>query len=160
PQLAEFDLRYEGQDYETAANVLSEISFDYLMLWGWSRRVVELNERLLGKLDDSRLKSLILTNQGIAYADLGQVEWAIGYHKQALTILREVGDRRCEGINLGGLGLCYSDLGQTDRAIDYHEQALAIKREVGDRREEGITLGSLGLCYTNLGKEARAIEYF
>ncbi len=56
PQLAEFDLRCDGEDYETAGNVLVGISYNCLMLWGWNRRVVELNERLLSKLDDSRLK--------------------------------------------------------------------------------------------------------
>jgi hypothetical protein len=37
PQLAEFELRCEGEDYETAGYLLNEISFNYLMLWGWSR---------------------------------------------------------------------------------------------------------------------------
>ena len=159
PQLAEFDLRCDGQDYETAGHVLTAISYDYLMLWGWNRRVVELNEGLLGKLDDSRLKSRILCNQGQAYLDLGQAKRAIGYHERALAIDREAGDHFNEGTDLGNLGLCYSALGQTSRAIDYHEQALAIKREVGDRREEGSTLGNLGLCYSALGQTSRAIDY-
>lgn len=34
PQLAEFELRYQGEDYDTAASVLLEIDFDYLRLWG------------------------------------------------------------------------------------------------------------------------------
>src|SRR5207248_2658860 len=130
PQLAEFDLRCAGQDYETAAAVLSEISFDYLMLWGWSRRVVELNERLLGKLDNPRLETIILTGQGHAYLELGQAKRAIGYFERALTIDRQVGDRHNEGITLGNLGSCYWALGPTALAIDYHEQALAISREV------------------------------
>jgi tetratricopeptide (TPR) repeat protein len=159
PQLAEFDLRYEGQDYETAGCVLAEISYDYLMLWGWNRRVVELNERLLGKLDDSRLKSIILNNQGKAYRSLGQAKRAIDYHKQALAISREIGDRHVEGIALGSLGSCYRDLGQTTLAVEYYKQALAIKCEVRDRRGEGITLGNLGWCYSALGRTARAIEY-
>ena len=45
-QLDEFDLRYAGQDYDTAASVLLDIDFDYLLLWGHARRVVELHERL------------------------------------------------------------------------------------------------------------------
>jgi tetratricopeptide (TPR) repeat protein len=159
PQLAEFDLRCDGQDYEAAANVLNEISSDHLMLWGWNRRVAELNERLLDKLDDSCLKSRILTNQGQAYTNLGQVRQAIVYYEQALAIGREFDDRRREGIILGNLGTCYDDLGQTARAIDYHEQALAIGREFDDRRREGIILGNLGNCYYDLGQMARAIDH-
>jgi hypothetical protein len=31
PQLAEFELRYQGGDYDTAAQVVLGIDFDYLM---------------------------------------------------------------------------------------------------------------------------------
>ena len=34
PQLAEFELRYQGEDYDTAAAVLLGIDFDYLLLLG------------------------------------------------------------------------------------------------------------------------------
>jgi tetratricopeptide (TPR) repeat protein len=159
PQLAEFDLRCEGRDYETAGYVLAEISFDYLMLWGWYRRVVELSERLLGKLDDPCRESIIRNILGLAYRDLGQAKQAIEHHEQSLAISRQVGDRRGEGVGLGNLGLCYWDLGQTARAIDHHEQALAIAREVGGRRAEGTGLGNLGACYRDLGQVARAIDY-
>ena len=159
PQLAEFDLRFEGQDYETAGYLLHEISYDYLKLWGWSRLLVELNERLLGKLADSRLKSLILTSQAQACSHLGKLKESIAYQEKALAIQREQGDRRGEGVNLGDLGGCYRSLGQTVLAIEFHEKALAIEREVGDRRGEGVTLGNLGLCYSDLGQTARAIEY-
>jgi tetratricopeptide (TPR) repeat protein len=159
PQLAEFELRCEGEDYETAADVLSEISSDYLMLWGWNRRVIELNERLLGKLDDPRLRSIILRNQGRAYLDLGQAMAAIGYLEQAVAITREVGDRRGEGIDLGNLGHCYWTLGNTTRAIDHYEQYLAVAREVGFRNGEGVALRALGACYSDLGHTARAVEY-
>jgi tetratricopeptide (TPR) repeat protein len=159
PQLAEFDLRYEGQDYESAGYVLAAISFDFLVPWGWTRRVVEMNERLFGKLDDSRLKSKILFNQGHAYRKLGRVKQAIDYHEQALAIDRNADDRRAEGIDLGNLGACYHGLGQTARAIDYLEQSLAIDREVGNRHQEGFDLGHLGRCYSVLGQTARAIDY-
>ena len=36
-QLAEFELRCAGEDYDTAAAVLLEIDFDYLILWGHYR---------------------------------------------------------------------------------------------------------------------------
>jgi tetratricopeptide (TPR) repeat protein len=159
PQLAEFDLHCEGRDYETAAELLAEISFDYLMLWGWNRLVVGLNERLLSKLDDPRLKSRILTNQGLASSALGQAKRAIVYHEQALVIDREIGDRRGEGADLGNLGIAYADLVQVERAIDYYEQQLVIVREIGDRRGEGNALGNLGIAYADLGQVERAIKF-
>jgi tetratricopeptide (TPR) repeat protein len=159
PQLAELDLRCEGQDYETAASILRDIGLGYLIRWGWSRSVVELNERVLGKLDDSGLKSHLLSVQGHAYFELGQANRAISYHEQALAIDRNADNRSNEGADLGNLGLCYRALGQTARAIDYHEQALSIRRETGDERGEGYDLNNLGICYSALGRTARAIEF-
>ena len=157
PQLAEFDLRCECQDYKAAAAVLAEINVNYLMLWGWSRRVVELNDRLLGKLSDLRLKSMILTDHGHAYLDLGEARRAIVYCEQAVAIEREIGDRRNEGTALGHMGQCYRHLGQATRAIDYQEKALVIAREASDRRSEGLALGELGSCYKNLGQALLSI---
>jgi hypothetical protein len=42
-QLAEFDLRCEAGDYDTAASVLTEIDFDYLLVWGHYRLVIDLH---------------------------------------------------------------------------------------------------------------------
>ena len=50
PQLAEFDLRCAGGDYDMAADVLTDIDFDYLFLWGHYRLMAELHERLQGQV--------------------------------------------------------------------------------------------------------------
>ena len=81
----------------------------------------------------------------MAYADLGEVERAIEYHEQALSIHREVKNRQGEGNALGNLGGAYYRLGEVERAIEYHEQALKISREVKNRQGEGNALGNLGL---------------
>jgi tetratricopeptide (TPR) repeat protein len=159
-QLAEFDLRCAGQNYDTAADVLFNIDFDYLLLWGHYRVMTELHERLQGKLNDLMLKSGSAGNLGIAYRSLGDYQKAIEYHEQALVISREIEDRRGEGICLGNLGSAYSDMGQVEKAIEYYEQALVIAREIGDRRGEGNRLGNLGSAYSNLGQVEKAIEYY
>ena len=46
------------------------------------------------EIGDRRGEGNALGNLGIAYADLGQVEKAIGYYEQRLVIAREIGDRR------------------------------------------------------------------
>jgi tetratricopeptide (TPR) repeat protein len=160
PQLAEFELRYAGQDYESAWDVLREISTDYLKRWGWSRLVVDFLERLLGKFDDSLINSNIFTEQGHNYLDLGRMEQAIRCYERALAIYREAMDRSGECIAIGGLGRAFGDLGQHERAIIYHEQVLRIAREVGARREEAVGLGSLGFSYAALGQFEGAIGYY
>ena len=67
PQLAEFDLRCAVGEYDTAADVLTDIDFDYLLLWGHFRLMAELHERLQGKLNDPTLKGISVGNLGMCY---------------------------------------------------------------------------------------------
>ena len=96
-QLDEFDLRYAGQDYDTAASVLLDIDFDYLLLWGHARRVVELHERRPEESSsDDGPNGSSLGNLGTAYAQIGRIRDAIECGEQALAIARETGDRNAE----------------------------------------------------------------
>ena len=160
PQLGEIDLRCAAEEYDTAATVLAEIDFDYLLLWGHYRLMIDLHENLQGKINDPDLRSGSAGNLGSAYYRIGQVQRAISFYEQALAIERKLKNRWGEGAWLGNLGSCYSDLGQTARAIEYYEQALAIQREIGNRRSEGVFAGNLGNCYFALGQTARAIEHY
>jgi len=159
-QLAEYELRYEGRDYLGAAGVLSEIDYDYLLLWGYSRQVIELHERLRGRLDDPDARESSVGVLGSAYQNVGQVRNAIESYEEALGLARELKQRGDEGAWLGNLGLCYAALGETERAIECHEQALVIAREVGNRKGEGSQLGNLGNRYDDLGETERAKEYY
>ncbi|MCP4256134.1 MAG: hypothetical protein GY774_01245 [Planctomycetes bacterium] len=47
--MAEFELRCSGEDFDTAAGVLLEIDFYYLLLWGHYRTMAMLHERLQGR---------------------------------------------------------------------------------------------------------------
>jgi len=159
-QLAEFELCCAAGEYDTAADVLAGIDFDYLLLWGHYRLMAGLHERLLGRLSDPALRMRSLNSLGLAYESTGQVPRAIPCYDQALASARSMKKRQAEGAVLGNLGLCYAMLGQTTRAIEYHEQALAIDREVEDRQGEGNQLGNLGNLYAGLGQTIRAIKCY
>ncbi len=159
-QLAEFDLRIQGEDYEAAAALLNEISFNYLLRWGHHRLVVEMRERLVDKLDDPKLAQANLGELGSAYAYLGEMEKAITCQERALVIARRTRDRVNEGVWLTNLGNRYVNLGQTPRAVPYYEQALVIARDQRDRRAEALNIASLGTCYAYLGQMEKAIEYY
>ncbi len=79
PQLNEFDLRCVAEDYDTAASVLLEIDFDYLLLWGHFRLMIELHEKLKGKLQDVKTERVNFGYLGLAYNSIGQVHKAITY---------------------------------------------------------------------------------
>jgi tetratricopeptide (TPR) repeat protein len=160
PQLAEFELRYQGEDYDAAAQVLLGIDFDYLIQWGHYRLTAGLHERLQGHLDDPWTSGASKNSLGECYRSLGEFSKAIGVLEQALAIARKAGDRPNEAGRLINLGLCYEDLGQIARSIDLYEQALAIARKAGYRLGEAIALGNLGNGYADLGQTARAIDVY
>ena len=112
PQLAEFELRCDTGDYDTAATVLADIDFDYLQVWGHYRTLVELHGRIHGRITDPALNATHLGNLGICHFSLGEYRQAIDLHTQALAIARDIGDRQGEGAALGNLGLCHSSLGE------------------------------------------------
>jgi tetratricopeptide (TPR) repeat protein len=159
PQLQEFELRYAAQDYDTAANVLLEIDFDYLYRWGHYELLTEMHERLEGKLSDPDLRKRSLGNLGSAYSGMGRNREAINYTKQALEIAREIGNRQSEGVWIGNLGNSYNSLGRYQEAISCYEQALEIAREIGRRRTEAFNLGNLGEIFSKQAEWSEAQQH-
>jgi tetratricopeptide (TPR) repeat protein len=160
PQLAEFDLRCEGQDYDTALDVLLQIDFSYLMVWGHYRLTAKLHDRLQGKLAQPSQQRNSGGNLGSAYVCLGQYQRAIECYEKALDSSRKEKVRWDESALLGNLGICYFRLGQTTRAIEYVEQSIVITRETGDHGGEGDSLGNLGVYYASLGQPLLALDYY
>ena len=157
PQLAEFELRCDTGDYDTAATVLDDIDSDYLQLWGHYRTLAGLHGRIHGRITDPALNATHLSSLGNCHFSLGEYERAIDLYTQALAIARDIGDRQGEGATLGNLGICRYRLGEYERAIDLHTQALAIARDIGDRQARA-RLGNLGHCHSGLGEYERAID--
>ena len=157
PQLAEFELRCDTGDYDTAAAVLQGIETN-VQMWGHYRTLIHLHERVHGKIADPALNANHLANLGNCHATLGDYRQAVDLHIQALAIFRSIGDRFGEAVELNNLGLCHASLGAYRQAVDLHTQALAISREIGDRRGEGNELGNLGLCHASLGAYRQAVD--
>jgi tetratricopeptide (TPR) repeat protein len=158
-QLAEFDLRCAAGDYDTAADVLTDIDFDYLFLWGHYRLMIDLRKRLADKISDNDLQISNWNLLGTGYYSIGQISNAIKHWDDGLAFAREVKKRQAEGAFLGNQGNAYAALGDARKAIEFYEQALVIAREIGDRRGEGADLGNLGTAYAALGDARKAIEF-
>jgi tetratricopeptide (TPR) repeat protein len=158
-QLAEFDLRCAAGRYDTAASVLTEIDFDYLLFWGHYRLVIDLHLRVKDKIEDKVLYMGSLNGLGLAYRNIGKVKESITFHERGLETAHEIKNRDWEGIFLGNLGLAYAALGDAHKSIEFYKLRFAIARETGDRRGEGIALGNLGIAYAALGDIQKAIEF-
>ncbi len=128
---------FEAGEYDRAYELLGPAS-NWLQGRGRVReglRVLEpfLDESVRTQMDRTLLGQLLGT-VGISHHRLGAVQKAIGYHEQALVIVREIGDRQGEGSTLGNLGIAYATLGEVQKAIGYYEQANAIGEQIGDPR--------------------------
>ena len=158
PQLAEFELRCDTGDYDTAAAVLQDIDFEHLLVWGHYRTLVELHGRIQGRITDPALNAEHLACLGVCRASLGDYEQGINLHTQALAIARDTGNRLREGYQLVNLGDCHIDLGDYRQAIDLLTQALATARDTGNRQGEGGALNSLGFCRIHLGDNRQPLQ--
>ncbi len=159
-QMAEFDLRCEAGEYDTACRVLKSIDFDYLDLWGHYHLLIDMHLRLKDKLQD---KDLIMGNMkglGESFAVIGRGKEAISFYETGLSIAREAKDRKWENQFFGDLGNAYANLGETHKAIEFYEKQLVIAREIGDQRHEGTALGDLGTTYSDLGQIHTAKDFF
>ncbi|MEO8358150.1 MAG: tetratricopeptide repeat protein [Chloroflexota bacterium] len=159
-QLAEFDLRCVAGDYDTAGVVLTEIDFDYLLLWGHYRLMIDLCKQIVIFIKNKMLLIRILNVLETAYRETGDNRNSVNYIEQGLGIAKEIKNRQAESALLGDLGLAYVHLGHTDKAIEFHEKALMISREIADREGEGRDLSNLGNIYADLGDNSKAIEYY
>jgi len=159
-QLAEFDLRCAARDYNNAANVIKEIDYDYLLLWGHYRLLIELHLHVKEKITSKDLQINNFHILGLVHNYIGKIRKSVEYCQQGLDIARDTKNRLWEGTFLNNLGLNYAALGDIRKAIEYYEQALIIAREVGDRKGEGDTLNNLGVTYSTLGNVHKAIEFY
>ena len=160
PQLVEFDLRCQGEDFDAAAQVLFGIDFDYLIVWGHYRLTIDLHHRLQGHLTEGWTDAGSKTNLAMCLAMIGETVPAIDMYEEALRISRRIEDRHAEAVGLGGLGLCYADLGDIDEATRLHGQALAINRDLRNRLGEAADLGNLAGCHFRLGRLLLAESLF
>ncbi|MEP7134811.1 MAG: tetratricopeptide repeat protein [Chloroflexota bacterium] len=159
-QLAEFDLRCAAGDYDTATSVLLEIDFNYLLLWGHYRLMIDLHGKLQEKINDTRLAQESVGNLGTAYKVTGNVLESIRCYERAVNFAKHQSDKQGEEQWLMGIGNCYTKLGDTNKAIEYYQQALTIAHAISDKKDEGKLIGNIGNRYIDLGDYVKAIEYY
>lgn len=160
PQLAEFDLRLIGEDYDAAANVLLDIDVNYLGLWGHYRLLVDRYERLQRKLADPDLEFASTGGLGNAYRTIGRFEEAIRCFEDALALARAHNHKQQEAVALLNLGGFYIDTGDQRKAMELYQQALASFQDLNDKSGEALARGGLAMHFSGLGRLAEAIEQY
>jgi predicted ATPase len=126
---------------------------------------------------DRHIDALNYSQQSLAFAQLAEDAWLIGYawltlgeshlragraadqqaaYQQALTLMRETGDRWGQALALNGLAGALLDSEQYADAQALYEQSLAIQRELGDQGEVSKVLTNIGECLRGQGEFERA----
>ena len=158
--LAEFDLRCAARKYDEAAQILREVDFDYLLLWGYYQLIIHLHEKVLGKISDPVLKMVNLNSLGLAYQYIGNMRESIIFFEKGISIAKDAKRPQAEGAFLSNLGIAHAELGNLEKSIDFYTQAIIILREIGNRKGEGTSLNNLGNSYSDLGDLKKAIEFY
>lgn len=131
----------------------------------------ELQERL-GDANDHSLRALefyrmadhragegaALNSLGYGYALTGDLQLALQYCAEALTVIAEVGHEKNRAHTYDSIGFIHAQLGDLSTAAGYYREALEIFRTFGDRlleADEHIKLGDIARD-TGDGPGARA----
>lgn len=152
PQLLEFDHLIAAEDYDEAATLLDEIEAQYLSLWGFFERIVEMRTQVLGKLDDAVLQVRSLLSLADTYRMMGKAQLAVPYAEDAATTAEQADDSALSCRSLMVLGGIYRRLGQSERAIVRLRQALGLAKRIGDTSVQIQALLQLGQALYYTGK--------
>jgi CHAT domain-containing protein len=101
-----------------------------------------------------------LSNIGVVYWSLGEMQKALEKFNEALPVSRAIGDRRVEADILSNIGVVYRSLGDMQKALEKFNEVLLVDREVGDRAREAATLNSIGQVNWSLGQMQKALEKY
>ena len=158
--LAEFEYRVAAADFDGAAEVLTDIGFDYLIRWGHYTLAVDLHEQIAEHVHHPQLAQWTVGNLGTAYWRLGRYDQAIECYSRSLSMAEARDDASGRAVSLGNLGTCYSELGRISTAMEYHQKAVDIHRTIGDPRGEAAQISNLGTCLAQLGQLAEARQSY
>jgi len=159
-RVAEFELRCDCEDFDEAARVLLEIDHDYLSPWGMDLEVVQMHERLEGRLTDLQLQLASATRLSKACVEISRYDDALRSLDKALVLARTLGMHIAEADLLSSIGLCHFRLGDFLLSISLGEKALSVLGETRTLEEDRIWLEAshvIGFSHSAIGNIPLAV---
>ncbi|MCD6456256.1 MAG: tetratricopeptide repeat protein [Methanophagales archaeon] len=101
-----------------------------------------ISEYLLEKIRDKEEKPKILSELGVIFYHLGELEKALEYYEKALKIFKEMGSRIETAQTLMNIGAVFLMKGDKERAVDYYLEAesLAVGSSVFEKGNKMVKL--------------------
>ncbi|MEW6619202.1 MAG: tetratricopeptide repeat protein [bacterium] len=147
---------------ETVELFMKEGLHDKLFSWCYFRELMNIYkgfEEKRKEIPEDKL-SILLGNLGLVFRDLGDIQEAKRYYKEALSIAQVCQDKNSECTQLVNLGDVCHFLGEIDESIEYHNLAKAFFKEIKNRKIEGRNFGCLGNALHSKGDLEKAEEYY
>lgn len=157
PQLLEFDHLLVAKEYDAATLLINDVGQNYLSLWGFLSRIVDMRSQLIGRVENLPLSIDNLLFLADTYRMMGRITEATETCKEALKIAEEAADniRACRAhCTLGGI---YRKAGLYDSAIHNLKTAIMLSEELNERDvllQASLQLGQI-LYYNGKVEEAQ-----
>lgn len=120
------------------------------------REIVELSR----VKQDKVWEVVALVSSGLVCEQMSEIQNALNFYLQGLSLAREIGNRQYEGSALNNLAVNYNMLGDYETATNYLNQAIALQRETGNKRGEAVNLNNFGTTYLLLGDLTKAEDFY
>ncbi len=118
-----------------------------------------LREALRIKQDNGLAESVVHTNLGVTYQEMGLFEDALREHTRVIELSPSSGITAERAFSLTSLGATYRAMGRADLAISHVTESLALHREAGNRAGETNALEELAAAVRDTGDLPAALSY-
>ena len=133
---AKRDVEADRLTLDSIVGSLTLAGFFAALLQKWLPRICES--------EDLKTRGDALGWTGRLLGDLGNYETALGYLKQSLQIMQQIGDKAGEGTTLNNISQIYDAQGDYETALGYLKQSLQIRQQIGDKAGLCATLFNMG----------------
>ncbi|MFX1255358.1 MAG: tetratricopeptide repeat protein [Promethearchaeota archaeon] len=97
--------------------------------------------------------------KGNIYWAKGELNKALDFYHQSLTLYEKVGEQYYIATSLNNIGAIYHSKGELDTALDYYHRSLTIREEIGNPQHIASSLNNIGWIYRAKGEVNMALEY-
>jgi DNA-binding SARP family transcriptional activator/tetratricopeptide (TPR) repeat protein len=125
----------------------------------WWLEILQPGLESARRLGDRPAQRLLLSNMGLALAELGRHDEAVAKMAEALAMARELGDRQAECTVLNNLGESHLHTGRIGEARDCLERAVHIAHEIGEPYLEAKWVSNLSLAAMQQGATFDAMDH-
>ena len=101
-----------------------------------------------------------LNNIGYVHKTKGNIDLALKFYKESLTIHQAIGDQSGIATSLNNIGFVYRSQGNIYLAIEYYQRALKIQEELGDKEGMASLYNNLGIVYYDQLDYDNALKYY